>query len=174
MTMNTKSGAMNIFDEAKMRLMTYFFTDRNLRSLLYLMIDELASAQLGTSHTCWQELFAELSAEDFAEVIKILDQVFGGRGVQFELAVMPGAGANAPAISCLSITVSSMKRAILLPLNEESVRLCKLSAPFLGSNFWMEPIYNENPDLTFRRAVGMLSVEPLVCPPPMSGCFVAA
>lgn len=165
----------NIFEEAKVRLMTHFYLDRDLRSKLYQMIDHLEDAQIFHSHTSWQELFENMQVEEFADLIHILDEVFRGRGVQFELAVMPGADANSPAINCLSITVTSMKRAVLFPLQpEQAVSLCKLSAPFLGTNFWMEPIFNENPDLAFRRIVGMLSREPLICPPPMSSCIFAA
>lgn len=160
----------SIFEEAKRRLTNYFIQSKRLRTLLSNLIDEMSIGRLATTVKCWQALFMELDYQDFPFVVSAINEIFGGRGVEFDLAVMPGTGANAASVSCLSISLPSKNRVILLPLvDDRTVELCQTSKHFLGSHYWMEPVRNENPELAFRQMISFLSVDPLICPPPLTG-----
>lgn len=161
---------LSIFDEARNRMRRLLIPTQRIEWLLHVMVEALETSQLESSLNCWQLLFSELDGASFQELVGIVDGVFRGRGVKFELAMMPGASSKSASVLCLSITLTSLSRAILLPLiaeQKESVGVCKISKPFLGSNTWMEPVYNECPNLAFRRITSMLNNDPL-CPPPLT------
>ena len=163
-----KQFALSIFDQARLTILGSFYPNKRIETLVHNVIDGLEFSHLEDSRSSWQALFAELDPGDFQFLVKTLDEVLGGRGVKFEMAMMPGNGAKAASVYCISITVDTLRRAVLIPLvDQNSVGVCKLSAPFLGTNFWMEPVFNESPELAFRRIVGMLSLD-LVTPPPMT------
>lgn len=161
-----------VFEKAELRLMRRFHSNRKVKNLLSLLLEELSSGRLHRTLSCLQELYNELDFESFAEFVNIINEAFAGRGVEFGIAMMPGASAHV-SINCLSINLVPKKRVLLLPLiNSGSVQLCQASQAFLGTNFWMETIRNEDPDLAFKQMVGFIAVDPQICPPPMtSACL---
>ncbi|MBX9689181.1 MAG: hypothetical protein K2X27_20905 [Candidatus Obscuribacterales bacterium] len=162
----------SVFEKAKLRLQKCYFADWRLRDRVMGMLDALAAADLCTAHNYWLQLYELIAPEDLPDLLGTINESFAEKGVLLELSTMPGQSKNAESINCISISIMSMRRAILLPLDSSfSVGLCKLSAPFLGSNYWMEAIYNENPKIAFKQAVGILFGGAELSPPPLTMNF---